>query len=184
MLVSILQLPPVLRPLPRLGRLRHLPVQCFPHIRSNWPWPRSSLTLLQLEESKADMEPVMRAILGVSASWLQRRIGFRGVTLCAEESARIYFKTLSREGSTTRASNSSSCNTCTSHPTVSTPITCFRTSALRLLFPLCLLPSRWPRLWHFLKPAPHFKPRGGLSYPIFPCSNMGKACPTDFFLPE
>jgi hypothetical protein len=145
--------------------------------------------LLQLEESKADMEAVMRAIVGASASWPRRRTGLRGMTLCAEKNTPICFKTLSREGSTTRASNSSSRNTCTSHHTVCTRIACFRASFLRLSSPLCLppngsLPSRWPRLWPFLKLAPHFKPRGGLSCPIFPCSNMGKACPTDLFLPE
>ena len=60
MLVSALRLPPVLHPLPLLDRLRHLPTQRFLRTQSNWPWPRSSLTLLQLGESKADMEAVTR----------------------------------------------------------------------------------------------------------------------------
>jgi len=84
-----------MHPLPFLGRLRHLPAQCFLRTRSNWPWQRSSLTLLQLGESKADMEAVTRAMMETRA-WPRRRTGFRGVTLCEENNTPIRFNTLSQ----------------------------------------------------------------------------------------
>ena len=100
----------------------------------------ASLTLLQLAESKANMDAVTRAMVGMRA-WPRRRTGFRGVTLCGEKNTPIRFNTLSQESSITKAPNSSSYNICTFRLTLYTRIACFRISVLRLSSYLCLLPN-------------------------------------------